>query len=189
MGFDPAGGFGEWLRAVLKFRRMSQRQLAQRSGVDHATISRLIRGHRTPTFATATKVARALGELREDNETTRHVWFGPHGATRPGIERALRADPHLSEAQVRKIMGYYLAVREGRTEGVGLAADGEGGGPDVVGPLQKRRTVVDFHPGAAVSVTRISGARGSAGGSRNVPATPMPDRNHRDDLARGSVRG
>ena len=33
--------FNEWLRAQLKAKKMSQRQLAQQSGVDHSTISRL----------------------------------------------------------------------------------------------------------------------------------------------------
>jgi transcriptional regulator with XRE-family HTH domain len=32
--------FNEWLRVELRARRMSQRQLAQRSGVAHSTISR-----------------------------------------------------------------------------------------------------------------------------------------------------
>src|SRR3990170_1116618 len=67
--------FNEWLRSQLKAKKMSQRQLAQQSGVDHSTISRLIRGERTPS---------------------------------------LRADEYLSEAQVRQVMEYYLAVRMGR---------------------------------------------------------------------------
>ena len=42
--------FNEWLRAQLKAKKMSQRQLAQQSGVDHSTISRLIRGDRMPSL-------------------------------------------------------------------------------------------------------------------------------------------
>src|SRR5438093_1520324 len=45
--------FNEWLRAQLKAKKMSQRQLAQQSGVDHSTISRLIRGDRMPSLGTA----------------------------------------------------------------------------------------------------------------------------------------
>ena len=48
---------------------MSQRQLAQQSGVDHSTISRLIRGDRMPSLGTATKLARGLRELRDDADT------------------------------------------------------------------------------------------------------------------------
>ena len=50
--------FNEWLRGQLKAKKMSQRQLAQQSGVDHSTISRLIRGDRMPSLGTATKLAR-----------------------------------------------------------------------------------------------------------------------------------
>ena len=62
--------FNDWLRAQLKAKKMSQRQLAQQSGVDHSTISRLIRGDRMPSLGTATKLARGLRELREDADTT-----------------------------------------------------------------------------------------------------------------------
>ena len=48
---------------------MSQRQLAQQSGVDHSTISRLIRGDRTPSLGTATKLARGLREIRDEGDT------------------------------------------------------------------------------------------------------------------------
>ena len=61
--------FNEWLRAQLKAKKMSQRQLAQQSGVDHSTISRLIRGDRMPSLGTATKLARGLRELRDDADT------------------------------------------------------------------------------------------------------------------------
>src|SRR3954464_8980754 len=64
--------FNEWLRAQLKAKKMSQRQLAQQSGVDHSTISRLIRGDRMPSLGTATKLARGLRELRDDADTPQY---------------------------------------------------------------------------------------------------------------------
>jgi len=82
----PTGrAFNEWLKAQLKAKKMSQRQLAQQSGVDHSTISRLIHGDRMPSLGTANPTAR--------------------------VEYALRADDLLSEPQVRQVMEYYLAVR------------------------------------------------------------------------------
>jgi transcriptional regulator with XRE-family HTH domain len=92
---------------------MSQRQLAQQSGVDHSTISRLIRGDRMPSLGTATKLARGLRELRDDADTPQYLGLVAAGATNPTarVEYALRADELLSEAQVRQIMEYYLAVR------------------------------------------------------------------------------
>jgi transcriptional regulator with XRE-family HTH domain len=105
--------FNEWLRAQLKAKKMSQRQLAQQSGVDHSTISRLIRGDRMPSLGTATKLARGLRELRDDADTPAYlgVVSTPQANPTARVEYALRADELLSEAQVRQVMEYYLAVR------------------------------------------------------------------------------
>jgi transcriptional regulator with XRE-family HTH domain len=105
--------FNEWLRAQLKAKKMSQRQLAQQSGVDHSTISRLIRGDRMPSLGTATKLARGLRELRDDADTPAYLGLVSTSTTNPTarVEYALRADELLSEPQVRQVMEYYLAVR------------------------------------------------------------------------------
>jgi len=113
MTTENGRAFNEWLRAQLKAKKMSQRQLAQQSGVDHSTISRLIRGDRMPSLGTATKLARGLREIREDADTATAlgvVSMGPQNPT-ARVEYALRADEALSEPQVRQIMEYYLAVR------------------------------------------------------------------------------
>ena len=106
--------FNEWLRAQLKAKKMSQRQLAQQSGVDHSTISRLIRGDRMPSLGTATKLARGLRELRDDADTPQYLGLvvvrrrrtRPPGSSTPSAPTSV-----LSEPQVRQIMEYYLAVR------------------------------------------------------------------------------
>jgi transcriptional regulator with XRE-family HTH domain len=105
--------FNEWLRGQLKAKKMSQRQLAQQSGVDHSTISRLIRGDRMPSLGTATKLARGLRELRDDADTPAYLGLVSSGTTNPTarVEYALRGDDLLAEPQVRQIMEYYLAVR------------------------------------------------------------------------------
>ena len=105
--------FNEWLRTQLKAKKMSQRQLAQQSGVDHSTISRLIRGDRMPSLGTATKLARGLREIRDDGDTTQYLGLVTNGSQNPTarVEYALRADEALAESQVRQIMEYYLAVR------------------------------------------------------------------------------
>ncbi len=113
MTIQNGRAFNDWLRTQLKAKKMSQRQLAQQSGVDHSTISRLIRGDRMPSLGTATKLARGLRELREDADTTQYLGLVAPGTMNPTarVEYALRADEMLSEAQVRQIMEYYLAVR------------------------------------------------------------------------------
>jgi len=121
--------FNEWLRAQLKAKKMSQRQLAQQSGVDHSTISRLIRGDRMPSLGTATKLARGLRELRDDADTPQYLGLVASGSANPTarVEYALRADELLSEPQVRQVMEYYLAVRMrryGRTFPSGATGSG-----------------------------------------------------------------
>lgn len=105
--------FNEWLRRQLRAKKMSQRQLAMQAGVDHSTISRLLRGDRTPSLETATKLARGLREVLDETETTRY--FGLVENTSPNpvarVEYALRADDALTDAQVRRLMEYYLSFR------------------------------------------------------------------------------
>jgi len=110
---QEARAFNEWLRAQLKSKRMSQRQLAQQAGVDHSTISRLVRGDRTPSLGTATKLARGLREIRDDSETPAYFGQLSNGtASSPArVEYALRSDDLLAEAHVRQVMEYYLAIR------------------------------------------------------------------------------
>jgi transcriptional regulator with XRE-family HTH domain len=113
MSVQNGRAFNEWLRTQLKAKKMSQRQLAQQSGVDHSTISRLIRGDRTPSLGTATKLARGLREIHDEADTPQYFGLIASGTTHPTarVEYALRADDYLAEPQVRQIMEYYLAVR------------------------------------------------------------------------------
>ncbi len=112
MSVQTGRAFNEWLRTQLKVKKMSQRQLAQQSGVDHSTISRLVRGDRTPSLGTATKLARGLREILDEADTPKY--FGMvAAASHPtaSVEYALRADDSLTEAQVRQVMDCYLALR------------------------------------------------------------------------------
>ena len=131
MTTQNARAFNDWLRTQLKAKKMSQRQLAQQSGVDHSTISRLIRGDRMPSLGTATKLAQGLRELRDDADTTQYLGVVGSGNTNPTarVEYSLRADELLGDAQVRQIMEYYLAVRT-RRYGRSVQPAETAGGPD-----------------------------------------------------------
>jgi len=155
--------FNEWLRAQLKAKKMSQRQLAQQSGVDHSTISRLIRGDRMPSLGTATKLARGLRELRDDADTPAYLGLVSSGTTNPTarVEYSLRADDLLSEPQVRQIMEYYLAVRMRR---YGRSFPGENG-VSASGQTAERTSDHALRPTSSVT-TSVTSAHPAPGSSR-----------------------
>ena len=148
-------GFNEWLRTQLKAKKMSQRQLAQQSGVDHSTISRLIRGDRMPSLGTATKLARGLREIRDDAEAPQYLGTVTGATTNPTarVEYALRADDVLTEPQVRQVMEYYLAVRM-RRFGRGYA-----GMRTEERPMEPRRLLDDRRDGQIMSAVASHSVR------------------------------
>ncbi len=128
MTLQNARSFNAWLRGQLKEKKMSQRQLALQSGVDHSTISRLIKGDRMPSLGTATKLARGLREIDDDTEGP--AYFASLNArtvlptTR--VEYALRGDDLLTESDVRELMQAYISLRTRRirTNGNGYTNGG-----------------------------------------------------------------
>jgi transcriptional regulator with XRE-family HTH domain len=108
--------FNLWLRRQLRERRMSQRQLAMLSGVDHSTISRLLRGDRAPTLETATKLAHALRQVAQPDEAP--IYFDRLAQTTifptQRVEAALLGDEELEDVDDRSLMHAYLALRARR---------------------------------------------------------------------------
>jgi transcriptional regulator with XRE-family HTH domain len=58
------GDFAGWLRDAMASRGMSQRMLAALSGIDHSTVSRLVKGEREPGLGTALALIRVLERPR-----------------------------------------------------------------------------------------------------------------------------
>lgn len=116
MTLQTPRSFNAWLRSQLKEKKMSQRQLALQSGVDHSTISRLIKGDRMPSLGTATRLARGLREIADDAEGP--AYFASQNARQvlptTRVEYALRGDDTLTEADVRELMQTYIQVRTRR---------------------------------------------------------------------------
>lgn len=106
--------FRDWLTLQLRSRRMSLRQLAHRSGVNVSTVSRIVRGERRPTLRTAVLLARVVRDTADESSASR--FFGSLTAESLDpvreVERALRADGHLDDKDVRKIMQVYLRLRQ-----------------------------------------------------------------------------
>ena len=121
--FGRAGGgwagaivFNVWLRRQMRMRRVRQRQLAALAGVDHSTISRLLREDRGPSLTTATKLAGALRQVpgeQAEPETADYFERNPEETVFPArrVELALRADEMLDDEQVRRLMNIYLDAR------------------------------------------------------------------------------
>lgn len=106
---------------------MSQRQLALQSGVDHSTISRLVKGDRMPSLGTATKLARGLREIPDDGDGP--AYFASLSRSQlptARVEYALRGDEALTEADVRELMQAYIILRSRRIRphGTGVAHAG-----------------------------------------------------------------
>jgi transcriptional regulator with XRE-family HTH domain len=160
VGPMASGGqtFSEWLRLQLKARKMTQRQLAQKSGVDHSTVSRLLRGDRIPSLRTANPLAHSLGMPDGPDGIHRQgSWSSESPAAR--VERALRLDDLLDESQVRDVMNVYLASRRRRLHLV-AAAGGETTGS--MSPLDRARVSREAPRSTAVEGLAAA-ARGRSG--------------------------
>ena len=135
MTLQTPRSFNAWLRGQLKEKKMSQRQLALQSGVDHSTISRLIKGDRMPSLGTATKLARGLREISDEAEGP--AYFASMQSQRTvlpttRVEYALRGDDMLTEGDVREVMQNYISVRtrRARVSGAGAANGTNGSHPN-----------------------------------------------------------
>jgi transcriptional regulator with XRE-family HTH domain len=115
-GWAGTIAFNIWLRRQLRERRMSQRQLAAYSGVDHSTISRLLSGDRTPSLDTATRLAHTLRKLGGFDTAADYFDRQADMAVFPTkrVEAALLADDELDDEDVRELMQAYLVARARR---------------------------------------------------------------------------
>ena len=164
MTLQTPRSFNAWLRGQLKEKKMSQRQLALQSGVDHSTISRLIKGDRMPSLGTATKLARGLREIHDEADGPAYFASLNSRAVLPTtrVEYALRGDDSLTEADVRELMQAYIAVRARRTRADGNgSAPGRTGTPTAADPGSRRHDRVDRR--------FVRNAFGGSAGSSSAP--------------------
>ena len=108
--------FALWLQVQLRVRRLSLRQLAERSGLSHSTLSRILRGGH-PSLETAARIVRALGKpdtavvTLAGRPAPASAW--PRREVDP-VERALRAHPILAPADIERILALYRELRTRR---------------------------------------------------------------------------
>lgn len=106
------GQFSDWLDTQLRARRMSLRQLADRSGVNVSTVSRILHGKRHPSLRTALLLSHALEPARPSGGSELSTTLGRGDLNSVAtVERALRADPQLTDAAVHRLMTLYHTLR------------------------------------------------------------------------------
>jgi transcriptional regulator with XRE-family HTH domain len=104
--------FGQFIHTQRKLAKLSLRELAARTEVSNAYLSQLERGLHAPSIRVMKSLADAFnlsvetlleqaGLLEEDDDT-------------PGVEAAIKADPHLDAGQKEALLAVYRGfTREG----------------------------------------------------------------------------
>lgn len=116
--------FRTWLASEMQNRRLSQEQLALRSGMHRSTISRLLSGERSPNLDTVAQIVDALG--------TSPAAASPLAVASDSaaeVERSIQADPALSEATRLLLIQLYRRMRRPLVSGTApTSGDSIGGG-------------------------------------------------------------
>lgn len=95
-----------WLSGAMERRGLSNRMLAQRAGLNHSAVSRIRRGISDPSWATVSRLSRALGEVPP-------VVTPPQPPAHPmtDLARALRRC-QLKPSQVEQVMNLIRYFRQ-----------------------------------------------------------------------------
>jgi transcriptional regulator with XRE-family HTH domain len=106
--------FSEWLAKEMQERRLSQRELAKRSGESHANISKVSRGIQTPTIDFCFSIARGLElEPAAVLQAAGHdiVLPQPYDETTSQVAKVMR---DLSEVDKQHLLELARMLKEGR---------------------------------------------------------------------------
>ncbi len=103
--------FADWLQQEMNTRGWDQSELARRSGVTTAQVSRLLTGERRPGPAASRKIARAFHLPPE--ELFRRAGLLPNAAPRPeGAEELLHLFGELGEDDRTRLLAIARALVE-----------------------------------------------------------------------------
>ena len=109
-GKGAVGSLGDYLRQQRQASRLSVRQLAEAAGVSNPYLSQIERGLRRPSAEVLHSIAKALRISAE----TLYVQAGilsPDEVEVRSVERAVRADPGLTERQKDALVDIYRSLR------------------------------------------------------------------------------
>lgn len=99
---------GEFIAAQRRAAEMSLRQLAERAGISNPYVSQIERGLRKPSAEVLQQLANALS-VSAESLYERAGFLDPDEARTTTVERAIRADAQLSEAQKQALIDVYQA--------------------------------------------------------------------------------
>jgi transcriptional regulator with XRE-family HTH domain len=105
---------GNFIRSQRKLADLSLRDLAEKTNVSNPYLSQIERGLHEPSVRVLRSIARALNVSAETLLTQAGILEdeGPSPASpRPDTEKAIRADPELSEGQKDALLSVYRSYR------------------------------------------------------------------------------
>ncbi len=114
---------GDYLREQRTESKLSLRQLAEQTGVSNPYLSQIERGLRKPSAEVLQQIAKAL-RISADQLYVRAGILSAEDVTSDSVERAVLADPALTERQKQSLLDVYssfLALNEARHAGTDSA--------------------------------------------------------------------
>lgn len=120
---DHRHALGGFIRSQRKLARLSLRQLSALSNISNPYLSQVERGLHEPSVRVLHAIAEALDIsaetlLLQAGLVREHAGSAPAGAAGSGeasTERAIRADPRLSDAQKEALISVYRSYTAGGT--------------------------------------------------------------------------
>ena len=119
MAEDPwqqhVDAFGQFIHAQRKLAKLSLRELSALTDVSNAYLSQLERGLHTPSVRVVQSLANAFNLSVETLLENAGLLDLDEESAGPGVEAAIAADPHLTDAQKEALVGVYRGFRAART--------------------------------------------------------------------------
>lgn len=98
---------GDYIRLQRNLANLSMRQMAELAQISNPYLSQIERGVHEPSMHILSSIARALGVSIESLLTEAGLMDPRSDGQTPEMERAIRHDPHLSEAQKSALLAVY----------------------------------------------------------------------------------
>lgn len=98
---------GDYIRMQRNLANLSMRQMAELAQISNPYLSQIERGVHEPSMHILGSIARVLGVSVESLLTEAGLIDPRSGGQAPEMERAIRQDPHLSEAQKSALLAVY----------------------------------------------------------------------------------